>query len=135
MTIMDFLGKAKKKREKEVRQKVAIGAAVGVTVGAVAGVLLAPKPGKETRAEITKNLQDLPGRVKEVSDKTQNIVGDVKDKLSEKTQNILDEIKGKFADPREKMVETRDEIVEDSRLKKTAEVAQEHADALKDKLK
>jgi gas vesicle protein len=93
MTIMDLLGKVKKNREKAVRQKIAIGATIGVTVGAVAGVLLAPKAGKETRTDLAKNLQELPEKLKEITDKTQNMVVDAKDRFSEKTQEIFAEKK------------------------------------------
>jgi len=68
---MDLLQKGKFERETNVRKKVAIGTMVGVTVGAVAGVLLAPKAGKKTRDDLMKNIQELPDKAKELSDKTQ----------------------------------------------------------------
>lgn len=39
-------------------KKVALGAAVGAAAGFVAGVLLAPKSGKETRADLKKGAKD-----------------------------------------------------------------------------
>ena len=44
---------------KSVGGKVALGVAVGAVVGAAAGVLLAPKSGKETRADIKKKAGEI----------------------------------------------------------------------------
>jgi gas vesicle protein len=44
--------KADKGRTGEVVKKVAIGAAISAAVGYIAGILTAPKSGKETRADI-----------------------------------------------------------------------------------
>lgn len=37
----------------------AVGAAMGVLAGAVAGILLAPKSGKETRADLKKHYEEM----------------------------------------------------------------------------
>lgn len=108
MTIMDLLGKVKKNREKAIRRKIAIGATIGVAAGAVAGILLAPKAGKETRADLAKNLQELPEQFKEITDKTQNMVVDAKERFSEKTQEILEEMKGKFVEEKGSLRQIRD---------------------------
>ena len=58
MSIKDLLEAGKKQSEakakKEAAKKVAVGVAAGAAVGVAAGVLLAPKPGKETRAQIAE---------------------------------------------------------------------------------
>ena len=128
ITIMDLLGSSGKCREKKMRQNVAIGATIGVAVGAVAGVLLAPKAGKETREDLKKGLEGLPERVKNISDKTESMLGDVKEKLTQKTQDLMDEATDKFE-------ETRDDVQEDSRFKKPADISQQQVNAFKDKLK
>ena len=45
--------------QKKALKNVAVGAVVGATVGAAAGVLLAPKPGKQTREELAAAAKDL----------------------------------------------------------------------------
>jgi gas vesicle protein len=89
MSLKDLLPKVKLERESEVRKKVAIGATIGLTVGAVAGVLLAPKTGKETREELLKNIQELPDKAKALSEKTQEKLGEVKEKITEETHQIM----------------------------------------------
>lgn len=89
MSLKDLLPKVKLERESEVRKKVAIGATIGLTVGAVAGVLLAPKTGKETREELLKNIQELPDKAKALSEKTQEKLGEVKEKITEETHKIM----------------------------------------------
>jgi len=89
MSIMDLLPKIKLEREGEVRKKVAMGAAIGLTVGAVAGVLLAPKAGKESREDLVKTFDELPDKAKELSDKAHKMVGEVTGKISEETHKIM----------------------------------------------
>lgn len=52
-------------------KKFLLGAVVGGTLGAVAGLLFAPKPGRELR-------NDIAAQVHTVSKKTQSIAGNVK---------------------------------------------------------
>ena len=128
MSLKDLLPKVKLERESEVRKKVAIGATIGLTVGAVAGVLLAPKAGKETREDILQNLNELPDKAKELSDKVQVMMGEVKDEITEETQKIVSGVKEKVSD-------IEDEMAEDSRFQKPTEITGEQVDAFKKKLK
>lgn len=89
MSIKDLLPKVKLERESEVRKKVAIGATIGLTVGAVAGVLLAPKAGKETRDELMETIRELPEKAKPVSDKVRKVVEEAKEKITEETHKIM----------------------------------------------
>jgi gas vesicle protein len=56
--IADRVRQARIGREKKLRMKraaaLALGAAIGSSIGALAGILLAPKTGKETRADIIR---------------------------------------------------------------------------------
>lgn len=51
----------------------ALGLGLGIVAGALAGLLLAPKPGKETRGELLekakKAANELKGRLEEVAEK------------------------------------------------------------------
>jgi len=69
MAILEMFEKVKKQRkaaeQKKALKNVAVGAALGATVGAVAGILLAPKSGKETREEIALAAKDAVEKAKE----------------------------------------------------------------------
>lgn len=88
MSLKDLLPKVKLERKSEVRKKVAIGATVGLTLGAVAGVLLAPKAGKDTRDDLMKTIHKLPEKAKPFSDKARKLVEDAKGKITEETHKI-----------------------------------------------
>jgi len=128
MSLKDLLPKVKLERESEVRKKVAIGATIGLTVGAVAGVLLAPKAGRKTREDILQNLNELPDKAKELSDKVQVMMGEVKDEITEETQKLMGEVKEVSSD-------IKNEIQDDPRFQKLTEITEEQVDAFKKKLK
>lgn len=105
MSFMDLLPKSNAERKRNAREKTAVAAAIGVTVGAVAGILLAPKAGRETRAELAANFQELPEKVRELSDKTKELAGEAKGKITAKIKKDLcgvqeaDPIEKKFFQP------------------------------------
>lgn len=68
MSIRDIIKNTKQSREKKARKKVLAGLAVGAVVGAAAGVLLAPKSGKETREDIANAAKQLPDKAKELAE-------------------------------------------------------------------
>ncbi len=63
-------------------KKLAIGALIGAAAGLVAGVLTAPKSGRETRDDIKKKAEELKSKA---------------DSASSKTRKELEGLKGKFA--------------------------------------
>lgn len=72
------------------------GFAIGAALGAVAGVLLAPKSGKETREIIGDMASDMAKKteatVKDIQKRADDIVSDVQEKSEEimsKLQNML----------------------------------------------
>ncbi len=92
MSIMELIESGKKARRQKERkqflQNVALGAAVGVTVGAVAGVLLAPKSGKETREDVVKAVKELPDKAKEGIETVKEKIEEVKKNVSEKAEEV-----------------------------------------------
>jgi gas vesicle protein len=88
MLLKELLPKVKLERESEVRKKVAIGAAVGLTVGAVAGVLLAPKAGKDCREGLMNTIHELPEMVKPSSDKTRKVTEEANEIITEEKHKI-----------------------------------------------
>ena len=95
MAILEVFEKVKKQRKaaenKKALKNVAVGAALGVTVGAVAGVLLAPKSGKETREELAVATKDAVEKAKvkieEVKEKTLEKVEEAKGQLKQKMES------------------------------------------------
>lgn len=67
--------------------KFVLGALVGAAAGVVAGMLTAPKSGKETRADIKAKAAELKGeaasRANEVKDASTKAVNDVKSKAED----------------------------------------------------
>jgi len=55
---------------------IILGASIGVLAGAIAGVLLAPKSGKETRDDITKYIHEMKDRIAEELTKAGKITKD-----------------------------------------------------------
>ncbi len=78
----------KKKAKKQERNNLLNSAAkvtIGAVTGAIAGILFAPKSGKETRKNITKNASNLGEKVtdksKELTQTTKEQVNNLKDKV------------------------------------------------------
>jgi len=67
--IADRIRDTRINREQTLRRNrtgmLALGVAIGGTVGAVAGILLAPKAGKETRADLSRYSCETWGRAKD----------------------------------------------------------------------
>ena len=86
------MGKDVEKKEKKgngTLAKVAIGAGIGAAVGVGVGVLIAPKSGKETRADLKKKIDELVQKVKEIDLKN---VRDSFDKKIKKLENDIREL-------------------------------------------
>ncbi len=61
--------------------------ALGATLGAVAGILLAPKSGKESRKALVKKANELIDKAKEID------VKEVKENIEKKANEIINELK------------------------------------------
>jgi len=64
------------------KTKIAIGAIIGAAAGIIAGMLTAPKSGKETRADLKDKANELKAnatrRAKMTESRAEDMVGDVK---------------------------------------------------------
>ena len=83
MSIFGIIEKTRKTREKKARKNVLAGLALGAVVGAAAGVLLAPKSGKETREALADAAAKLPEKAKEIAEMSKTKLEEVKTKLRE----------------------------------------------------
>ena len=124
MSIMELIERGKRARKQKARkqflQNVALGAAVGVTVGAVAGVLLAPKSGKETREDVVKAVKKLPDKAKEGIETVKEKIEEVK---SGKSELVLKQWEGRpyHSTPKKLFIFDAKDDVEVSKLTKTAD--------------
>ena len=101
---MSLLQKIEEKRNRQIKKeknkKVAIataGVATGAVVGTIAGVLLAPKSGKETIADVKEKSNQVKNKISENIEDTKFKVKESKDKIKEylakrKNENDIVEI-------------------------------------------
>lgn len=86
--LVDRLRNVRSDREKSMRRNqagaLALGISIGCTVGAVAGVLFAPRAGKETREDVSRRSKDAWVKIKDTTSSTgQRLVTAVEEKGSQ----------------------------------------------------
>ncbi|MBU1565680.1 MAG: YtxH domain-containing protein [Proteobacteria bacterium] len=86
--LVDRVRNARNDREKAIRRNkagaLALGVSIGCTVGAVAGVLFAPKAGKETREDVGRRSKDAWEKIKDTTSSTgQRLVSAMDEKGSQ----------------------------------------------------
>ena len=94
MSIYDLINKKKKKQKAKMVKTATLTAALGVTAGATAGVLFAPKSGKETRENMA------------------NKSSETKDKLVEKTKATKAAISKKVSEGKKDVSTAKEKISE-----------------------
>ncbi len=93
-----------KSQDKGVKKNV-LAAALGALVGGIAGILFAPKSGKETRGDIKKAVERATAEIREKAE-------EVRDLTVEKYQAIVDEVTEEYQELRELGAEKLGEIRE-----------------------
>ncbi len=127
-------------------KKIAIGAAFAGAAGYLAGVLTAPKSGKETRTDIAdatqRGISEAEKDLKKLHTELGNLLSEAKDRgtdLGGKTQKELGELLNKAKDTKEKAREMLSAIhegsAEDKDLRKAISDANKAVDHIKDYLK
>ncbi|MBT9173780.1 MAG: hypothetical protein DDT21_02186 [Syntrophomonadaceae bacterium] len=96
-----FQRQKKTERRKEACRNMATGVAIGTIIGLTAGILFAPKSGKETRQAIADKAVEKSGQVKQIVSKaveelknkvgsielsTQGVTGRLQEAIQEKRQ-------------------------------------------------
>jgi gas vesicle protein len=94
--IADRLRQTKIDREKTLRRKKAGILALGVTIGAVAGVLFAPKTGKETREDLSQLGCEAWEKIKENASHTGHRLVSA---VEEKSSSVRRAAKGSLKEP------------------------------------
>ena len=92
--IADRLRQAKTDREKTLRRKkawsVALGVTIGSTVGLLAGVLFAPKAGKETREDLIRRGCEAWGKIQENASHTGHLLTSAVEKKSSRMRTAAE---------------------------------------------
>jgi gas vesicle protein len=127
-------------------KKLAIGAAVAGAAGYIAGILTAPKSGKQTRGDLAdvtqRGISEAEKDLKKLHTELNDLLGQAKDKsnnLSGKTQSELNDLLDKAKDTKEKAREMLSAVheggAEDKDLRKAIKDANKAVDHIKDYLK
>ena len=89
--LIDLMTKDKRKRERaEAAQRFAVGMGVVATVGVAAGILLAPKSGKETREYMKEKVKIAVDSIRDTVHKRVELL---KDSAARAVEDISNEIK------------------------------------------
>jgi gas vesicle protein len=133
-------------RQRSALKKLALGSAVAAAAGYVAGVLTAPKSGRETRGDIKeaadKGWTQAERELKKLHTDLDKAISEskkVSDKLGSKTKKDLDSLLTKAQDTKEKAREVLSAVhegdAEDNDLRKAIQDANEAIEHLRDYLK
>ncbi len=125
----------RRERRQDTLKKVAIGSSVAAIAGYVAGVLTAPKSGKQTRHDIKaaadKTVVEAEKDFKKLQAELNHVVEDAKNnggKLSAKARKEVEELVEKAKDSKEKVSEmisaVREGSAEDKDLERAVKEAQ-----------
>ncbi|NLO37679.1 MAG: YtxH domain-containing protein [Clostridiaceae bacterium] len=99
--------------ERRARNNAVAGLTTGLVIGALAGILLAPKSGKETRADIREGAKIGAEKVKETAHHLGDIAKEKVELAKEKVAEVKEHIKtGRHA--AEAAAEAVEEVVEEA---------------------
>lgn len=137
---------SRKDRQRENIKRIAIGSTIAAAAGYVAGILTAPKSGKQTRKDIKKAANDgvmqAEKELKKLHTELGTTIDEAKikgDKLGAKAKNELGELVEKAKDSKEKAREIISAIHEgeadDADLKKAVKEARIAIEHLREYLK
>lgn len=109
--------KEQKKRENLKKAKIAGVTVLGASAGAVAGILLAPKSGKEIRNDIVNKTNEVKN---DLTTKSSNIKENISEKVSKRKSDIS-EAKEKISQylAKKKKTECEEEVIESSEEENT----------------
>jgi gas vesicle protein len=124
-------------------QRIAIGAALAGAAGYLAGLLTAPKSGKETRQDLStaanNGFNDVEKQLREMQNELADILDDAKsrgDSLNGKAQDEFKSLVGKAKDSKEKMHKVMSAVhdgdANDKDLKKAMSDARHAIEHIKD---
>ncbi len=109
--LLKLLSQEKKKRDRaNTAKKLAMGMSFAATLGAAAGMLFAPKSGKETRDELNKKAANAAETIKEKIEKNIEQVKDNANKAAHEISKAVDDIQEKTEEIKAEYEEMKKEI-------------------------
>ncbi|GFN36225.1 YtxH domain-containing protein [Tepidimicrobium xylanilyticum] len=93
MRLMDLLNERKREAERRKKVDTAKKFALGTAIGAIAGLLFAPKSGKETRKDIADKTKEKTENIKTSIKESVATLKDVEEKVKEDVKEKLREFK------------------------------------------
>ncbi len=72
------------------KKELLIGASVGAIAGVIAGLLFAPKAGKETREDLAKNMHEMKDKIAKELDKAGKVTKETYDKIVDKVVKVYE---------------------------------------------
>lgn len=73
--------------------KFAVGTIIGAVAGLIAGILTAPKSGKETRADLKVKADELKDTAAKKTDEIREVAAKKTDALIDKTSDVVTDVK------------------------------------------
>lgn len=92
--IQKLINEKKRQRKIKTTKNIATGAATGILAGLAAGILFAPKAGKETREDIVSGAKDINEKVKTKAAETKTTATNKAQEAKEKISKYLSEKRG-----------------------------------------
>jgi gas vesicle protein len=135
-----------RRQRNDTAKKIAIGSVIAAVAGFIAGILTAPKSGKETRQDVKdtadKTAADAERQLKKLHTELDKAIAQAKDqksKLGAKAQRELNDLVDKAKDSKEKVREVLSAVhegeAEDKDLQRAVKEASKAAEHLKKYLK
>lgn len=76
--------------------KFALGAVIGIAAGVIAGLLTAPKSGKETRADLKQKAAELKDKAADKAEHVIDKVEDYKERGEQVASDVVEDVKRGF---------------------------------------
>lgn len=86
MKLVDLINERKERERRQKRLDAARKIAIGSVIGTIAGIMLAPKSGKETR-------QDIVNKTREIKENAKNTIKDSIGTIKEVEEKVKDRVK------------------------------------------
>ena len=122
-----------KAKKMETAKNVAVGTAIGTAIGAAAGLLFAPKAGRETREEITNKSKEVAENIKYTVEEQLEATKEWTEKVKNDVKINLEEMK----DKKKSKIEDFNDVVDDigNGMASVGEIIEETSKEIKDDLK
>lgn len=118
-SLVDIIGKEKRRKERaETAQMIAVGIGVTAVAGVVAGILIAPKSGKEIREDFKKRTVNAVEKIQDTVQKKAETMKDSVARVAQEVCNVIKDVHEKTESVHKDIKDGCHEVTED--IQKTA---------------